>query len=228
MEEKKISVIIPAYNEAKNIFSVLSVFQHVEGIGEVIVVNDGSTDRTAEIVSGFSNIHLMDFPENHGKTQAVLKAVREASYPVILLCDADLVNLNSSHLDFMITTYRQGYDMVIMDKGSQPWVFRNLLQSVPALSGTRILKKDFFESINFHPTDRFQLEIRINDHFLQHGLSIAIVPGSSIYDPRKYVKYPFFHGVVLDIKGGLSVLASDGYGSIYKNLRAFRKIRGYL
>lgn len=227
MDQRNISVIIPAYNEAKNISNVLAAFQPVAGIEEIIVVNDGSTDQTAAVVRQWDGIRLIDLPENRGKTQAVLAGIRDAACPVILLSDADLVNLVPSQIEYMIATYQRGFDMVIMDKGSQPWVFRRLLQSVPALSGTRILHRHFFHAIPFLPTDRFQLEIRINDHFLHHGLSIAIVPGASIYDPRKYVKYPFFRGLILDIKGGLSILASDGVTSIYKNLRTFRKIKSF-
>jgi hypothetical protein len=135
--------------------------------------------------------------------------------------------MTPDHIKLMITTYQLGFEMVIMDKGSQPWIFKTLLQSVPALSGTRILDRGHFRHIPFRITDRFQLEIRINDYFIKNHYSIAVVSASEIYDPRKYTKYPFFKGLSLDIKGGVNALASDGAGSIVKNLRTFRKIKQY-
>jgi hypothetical protein len=125
----------------------------------------------------------------------------------------------------MIAKYQEGYDMVIMDKGSQPWVFRRLFQSVPAESGTRVLNKRYFSEIPFLATDRWQLEIRINDYFLENQLSIGISPAPEIYDLRKYIKYPFLTGLVLDLKGGFQILFSDGLMSAIKNLRTFRRIK---
>lgn len=222
-----ISAVIPAYNEARNIANVLQVIQGVPEIQETIVVSDGSTDNTAEIVGEFGWVRFIDLPANVGKTWAVLTGIAGAAHPSILLCDADLQNLSPEHLRLMITTYQLGFDMVIMDKGSQPWVFKTLLQSVPALSGTRILDREHFHHIPFRMTDRFQFEIRVNDYFLKQFLTIAIVPASDIYDLRKFVKYPFFKGLTLDIKGGVNALASDGAMSIVKNLRTFRKIKKY-
>jgi hypothetical protein len=115
--------------------------------------------------------------------------------------------------------------MVIMDKGSQPWIFRSLLQSVPAVSGTRIFDREHFCKVPFRETDRFQFENRINNYFLENGLTIAVSPAEEIHDTRKFVKYPFWKGLILDIKGGWEVGAPDGPFSILKTLRTFRQIR---
>jgi hypothetical protein len=50
------------------------------------------------------------------------------------------------------------------------------------------------------------------------------MPAEEIYDPRIFVKYPFLQGLILDLIGGLEVLASDGPPSILKNLENFQKI----
>ena len=221
----EISAVIPAYNEAKNILWVLTPLRQVPDVREIIVVSDGSTDGTDEIVKQFGGARVISLPKNVGKTKAALQGVLEARYPTLMFCDADLINLNKYHFIDLIARYREGFDMIIMDKGSQPWVFRNLLKSAPAVSGTRILDKQHFFEIPFLDTDRFQFEIRINDYFLEKELRIAISPADEVRDSRKYVKYPFFKGLVLDLKGGLEVLASDGPPSIVKNLAAFRKIK---
>ena len=221
----RISAIIPAFNEAKNIIKVLTPLKQAEAIKEIIVISDGSTDNTVKLVRGFGHAKVIALPKNVGKTKAAMKGVVEAEHPTIMFCDADLINFNEKHVSDLIRKYCEGFEMVIMDKGSQPWIFRNALKSVPAVSGTRILDKELFLKVPFKESDRFQFEIRINDYILEHDLSFAVTPAEEIYDSRKFVKYPFLEGLVLDLKGGFEVLASDGPSSIVKNLITFRKIK---
>ena len=220
-----VSAIVPAYNEAKNIRKVLGPLKQVSIIREIIVVSDGSTDDTTRLAEGVSGVKVLALPQNVGKTRAVIRGVKEAKHSTILLCDADLVNLHKDHIWEMIHKYCEGFDMVIMDKGSQPWVFKSLFQSVPAVSGTRILDRGHLLQVPFRETDRFQFEIRVNDYFLGNGLRIGVSRAEEIHDTRKYVKYPFWRGLTLDLKGGMEILASDGPSSIVRNLANFRRIR---
>jgi glycosyltransferase involved in cell wall biosynthesis len=220
-----VSAIIPAYNEAGNIINVLRPLRQVPAIKEIIVVSDGSSDDTEKLVRDFDGAKIIALPKNVGKTRAVIRGVADAEHPTIMFCDADLINLKKHHISALIAKYCEGFDMVIMDKGSQPWVFRDLVKSAPAVSGTRILDKKHFHKVLFLETDRFQFEIRINDYFLEKELSISVTPAEEIHDPRKFVKYPFLKGLILDLKGGFEVLASDGPPSILKNLENFQKIK---
>ena len=68
------------------------------------------------------------------------------------------------------------------------------------------------------------LNASINDYFLENNSPIAVTPAEEIYDPRKFVNYPFWKGLIMNLKGGLEVLASDGPSSIWKNFNNFRKI----
>ena len=59
-----ISVIIPAYNEAKNILQVLEPLREVPAIKEIIVVSDGSTDDTVELVRGSGGVKVIALSSN--------------------------------------------------------------------------------------------------------------------------------------------------------------------
>lgn len=223
-EELKVSAIIPAYNEAGNILAVLHPLSQAPAIREIIVVSDGSTDETARLAGDFGGVKVVELPRNLGKTRAAIRGVEEAVHPTILFCDADLVNLSQRHVDDLILKFCEGFDMVIMGKGSQPWVFRSLLKSVPAVSGTRIMEKQRFLEVPFLEADRFQFENRINNHFLGNGLAIAISPADEVHDTRKFIKYPFWQGLILDLRGGWQVMASDGPSSIVRNYVMFQRI----
>ena len=89
---KNISVIIPAYNEAAGIGEVLSdldvVLSRTGHDYEIIVVNDGSTDRTGEILKDLEVV-LLNHPANRGYGASLKDGIKQAQYEDILILDAD-------------------------------------------------------------------------------------------------------------------------------------------
>ena len=85
----KISLIIPAYNEEKYIKDcLLSIQKHGEGLFEVIVINNASTDATASIVKEFKNIKLVN-ENKKGLPFARNRGLAEANGEIVAFIDAD-------------------------------------------------------------------------------------------------------------------------------------------
>jgi glycosyltransferase involved in cell wall biosynthesis len=92
------SIIIPAYNEARRIIPtlerVLAYIANQAWDAEVIVVNDGSRDNTAEIVRDYAARHsllrLLENPSNRGKGYSVRNGMLHAGGDLLLFSDADL------------------------------------------------------------------------------------------------------------------------------------------
>ncbi|RMF90434.1 MAG: glycosyltransferase family 2 protein [Methanobacteriota archaeon] len=92
MMKQRSSLVIPAYNEARRIGDVLCAYHPVAE--EVIVVANGCTDSTAQIVRDFAEAHggvrLLLFPERLGKGGAVLEGFKAASNQLVGFVDSDL------------------------------------------------------------------------------------------------------------------------------------------
>jgi len=92
-----LSVVIPAYNEAKRIGSTLEAIDaylgHQSYVSEILVVVDGAKDNTAEVVGGYaarmSRLRVIDNRENHGKGYVVRQGMLEAKGELRLFTDAD-------------------------------------------------------------------------------------------------------------------------------------------
>ena len=92
----KLSVLVPVYNEEKTIAEILTrVLALGAVVKEIVVVDDGSTDETAEAIrayigDGHPKIHFHQLPKNRGKTAAIKKALELATGEIIIIQDADL------------------------------------------------------------------------------------------------------------------------------------------
>jgi glycosyltransferase involved in cell wall biosynthesis len=129
MKSYSCSIVIPAYNEAKRLPRALDpILEFIEAKSwdaEVIVVNDGSTDETADVVRQYSAkspaVVLIDNPVNCGKGQSIRDGVRRATGDIIIFADAD----NSTPIEDaekLVQAIDEGADIAI---GSR-WVDRTL------------------------------------------------------------------------------------------------------
>jgi dolichyl-phosphate beta-glucosyltransferase len=93
-----LSVVVPAYNEEERLPRTLArLHEYYEAQPysfDVLVVSDGSKDRTAQIVEEFAKTHphfsVLDYQPNRGKGYAVRRGMLEATGDLVLFCDADL------------------------------------------------------------------------------------------------------------------------------------------
>src|ERR1022692_3224654 len=123
------SIVLPAYNERERIAGTLErILAHATGRGwkvEVIVVNDGSSDDTAEIVLEYARNHpalrLLENPGNRGKGYSVRNGMLHGRGEILLFSDADLSS-PIEEADKLFAAIADGADVAI---GSR-WLRRDL------------------------------------------------------------------------------------------------------
>src|SRR3989338_10615593 len=121
MQTPYLSVIIPAYNEEDRIEKTLKrVHEYLSAQSyswEVLVVLDGSTDRTPEVASAHKakfggRLKITGYPENKGKGRAVRTGMLEAQVEYCIFTDAD--NSTDIHyLEALLQKFKEGYEVVI-------------------------------------------------------------------------------------------------------------------
>lgn len=120
MAKPYLSVVIPAYNESgrisQTLFDIDKYLSQVEYSYEILVVNDGSKDNTAEIVDKLTevikNLRLLNNEINHGKGYVTRQGMLEAKGEYRIYIDADnAISLNQ--IESFWPYLKQGFNVVI-------------------------------------------------------------------------------------------------------------------
>lgn len=197
-----ISCIIPAYNEAPRIGAVIGCVLGHPMIDEVIVVDDGSSDGTAGIVSGHKGVRLIALGKNGGKSAAVGEGLRAARHEHLLLLDSDLVGLTPQNLSDLIGPVASGNaDVAISLRRNSPWLWRII--GIDYISGERVLPRELLGTPEELSRLRaFGMEVAMNARWIEKRARIAVVRWPEVQSPLKFGK----RGVLAGLRADLSML----------------------
>lgn len=228
-----LSIVIPAYNEAESIGKLLGIIQSIptETLGyekEIIVVDDGSKDKTGEIARGVPGVKVFTQVPNQGKGKAVQRGIRESTGELILIQDADL-EYDPNDYVALLEALKPGVDAVYgsrtlgqfrqrgwnmfpgrhAEQGFGPWLAGVLLTLWTAMwYGVWIT--DTLTAYKLYPakavramklrTSGFETDHEITARLVRGGYSIAEVPIA--YLPRS-------------VEEGKKIKPSDGFIAVW-------------
>lgn len=219
---KKISCIIAAYNEAPRIGSVLRAVVGHPLVDEIIVVDDGSTDGTADVAHGFKEVQTIILKKNGGKSKAFMNGFMKAKNDLIMMIDADLDDLQPENITQLIQpVIEERADMTIsMRKNSLP-IYK--LFGIDFVSGERVFPKSLIPSTEtLRRVKGFELEVFINKLAERKNFRITSVPWKNVSNLLKYKKFGFWDGWKRDLKLIGEIIH---YMSIMGVLRQYMKMR---
>jgi glycosyltransferase involved in cell wall biosynthesis len=189
MNKSDISIIIPAYNESEAIGDVVKTIKTLYPESEVIVVNDGSRDNTAETAKDAGAI-VYSHPYNIGNGAAIKSGIRIASGEILVFMDGDGQH-NPEDIESMLRFFPE-YDMVVgaRPKGKQVSLFRgagnrilNWLASYVAkfrvqdlTSGFRAIKAEIASNLLYLLPNTYSYPTTITLGVLRSGRSLKYVP----------------------------------------------------
>ncbi len=173
---RKVSAIIPAYNEEENIKEVLETVSRTE-LDEIIVVDDGSEDGTSRIVKSFEDINLLVLEDNRGKTEAIKAGVKRSKNDVFMFLDADLINLRESHVGNMIEKFfSKKEESMVLGVFKDGRTFTDFAMTLhPKLTGQRVLSRDLWDRTIEKDFDGYAIEMALNQTCREIDVSIEKV-----------------------------------------------------
>lgn len=117
-QNKKISLILPAYNEESGIFHSINEFSRVNFIDEIIVVDNNSTDNTASLIKKTNAKYIFEKIQGYGS--AIRRGLKESSGDLLIISEPD-GSFEASDLERMIQ-YTKEYDCVFGTRTSKNYI----------------------------------------------------------------------------------------------------------
>ena len=192
----RVSCIVCAFNEGPRIGAVLDVATVHPLVAEVIVVDDGSTDDTAQVVARHPAVRLISHAQNRGKSQAIATGVAAARHDLLMLLDADLKGLRAADLTSLATPVLEGRAAVSMSlRRNSLAIFRWV--GIDFVSGERVVDRRLLADVlhDIHALPRFGIEVFMNKRIIAARLPVAIANWRAVTQSRKTEKLGWWRGV---------------------------------
>jgi len=205
------SIIIPVYNEERTIGNLIRTLVTFQSYGEILIVNDGSTDRTGRILEITKKelpfelskkLSIFHLEKNYGKGFALSFGVNKSKYPATVFLDGDITNISERDLLFLVSPlFNDEADMVLGIDNSSGKFYTDLFN---ILTGERaIWKKDIISKISVMKKKKYGIEAYLNS--LYEGKRVRFVEMFYVSHLIKFTKVSIPKSVMSYIKEGQEV-----------------------
>lgn len=204
LTKEKIAAIVPALNEEATVGQVLKVLLSSKDLDEVILVDDGSSDKTAEIAKNLgAKIVSLTKIGGSGKGNAMKQGAKLTDAGIIIFFDADLVGLSEKHISLLIEPMlKENIEMCVgvRDRwGGLPGLIAKI-DPLMAIGGERAIKKSLFEKIPDKFFKEFAIETGLNHYCLSKNIPIKYVILENLQVITKERKLGIFKGFISRLK----------------------------
>ena len=204
MPKEKITAIVSALNEEMNVGEVLKVLLSSKFLDEVILVDDGSTDKTAEIGEklGAKVIKLSKIGGS-GKGNVMKIGAEAANSEIIIFFDADLIGLSERHISSLAEPMlNENIEMCVGIRDRLFGLPKLIAKADPlmAIGGERAIRKELFSKISDEFIRGFAIEHTLNYFCKSEGLPVKHVFLEKLDVITKEKKRGFLKGFISRVK----------------------------
>ncbi|MFN4100995.1 MAG: glycosyltransferase family 2 protein, partial [Pararhodobacter sp.] len=194
-----LTCLIPAWNEAARLPAVLAAVTRHPLVARVLVVDDGSTDRTPEVALA-CGAEVLALPQNCGKTAALAEGIAALEGEHALLLDADLTGLTAGDVTRLALPVLTGRaDASLSLRGNAPGLWQIL--GVDYISGERVLPVALLRELApmLPNLPHFGFEVYLNRALKARGARVTVVDWPWVSSPSKAAKQGFRRGLLSDV-----------------------------
>lgn len=188
------AAIVPAFDEEKTIARIVRTLASARGIDEVIVVSDGSTDRTADEAAA-AGARVLRLRENVGKGGAVKMGAAATRAEILFLCDADFIGLRPEHVERLLAPVVEGRLAMCAGLRDRGPLLTRLIAHLPLLSGERALRREVLDGVPRRFLEGFRIEMALNWYCRANRLPYGSVPTLGVGQVRKIEKRGLLRGL---------------------------------
>jgi polyprenyl-phospho-N-acetylgalactosaminyl synthase len=191
-----VSIVIPAFDEAATIGCCVKEALNCCEASEVIVVDDGSADGTADAAEA-AGAKVIRHARNAGKAAAMNTGVRAASHDVILFMDADVTGYTAAKLSSIVQPVMNGqFEMFVGIRARKTLWLNRLLHFFPIIGGERAVTRRLWESVPKCYQEGFKIEIALNNSSKKFGRGMGFQLIAGTHHHIKEKKYGLVRGFV--------------------------------
>lgn len=224
----KVSAVICAYNEERTIGDIIMVMSQCVLLNEIIVVNDGSTDKTAAIINRLSkeiNLKFIDLPENKGKGYAMANGVEQSTGKIIVFIDADLSGLHTKHIEKLIIPILNNEADMVLGLPTET-IINYSINPFRSITGQRaLLKVDIIPILDKIKTSRFGVETLINLFYKANGKKVKYTTLFGLKHSAKFQKTSIIKATRQFASMGqeIAITIYENYELVIKSLKSTLK-----
>lgn len=204
--KEKVVAVVPVYNEENKIRDTVESLKQISLIDNIIVVDDGSTDKTYNIVKEL-NVDIIKLEKNSGKGSAIKSAIKNLNYDYLVLVDGDLGKSSYEIEKLILPVVNNEADVTIArfppskKKGGFGLVKKLAKNGIyhytgveidSGLSGQRVYKREVIDDIEDIP-DTFGIEVAMTVETLRKGYNIKEVDVNMTHDETGRDIKGFYH-----------------------------------
>jgi len=191
-----VDCIIPARDEAFTVTENVVAALGCRFVREVIVVDDGSTDGTADVAREAGAKVIVREGSDGSKAHAMDDGVAASDAEALLFVDADCTGLTTAHLDAICQPFMDGEAVLSLGLFDYGRFWNPIVRRLPPLTGERILPRWVWDAIPPHKLDGYTIEIRINEVVAERRLPTVVRTMARVCHRTKREKHGRWEGVL--------------------------------
>lgn len=206
-----VACLIPAWNEERTVAQVVRTCLDCPLVEEVVVISDGSTDRTAQEAAQ-AGARVIVRERNGGKDRALQDGVQATEAGLLVLLDADLLGLRPEHVSALIEPIYSGRAQTTLGVFRHGGWQTDFSQSLtPFLNGQRCLTRQLWlDAITPCLGVGYGLETVLSRYIHTYGIRLERVPMEGVGQLRKEQKIGWWRGLLWRMRMYREILAALG------------------